>query len=112
MKSLGLYIVMILLLVLPGSVSYGQQKKDGPKIEIPQKQIKIFPNPVDDYFQLSNQDGVKAIRISNIAGKEVKRFTVKSDKNYSISELRKGIYIVRLFDHRDEPITVLRLSKG
>ena len=112
MKNLGLCIVVILMLVVPGNVSLAQQKKATPKIVIPRNSIKIFPNPVDDYFQLSNQEGIKAISVSNIAGKEVKRFNVNSDSEYSIAELRKGIYIVRLFDQKDEPVTVLRLSKG
>jgi hypothetical protein len=72
---------------------------------------KIYPNPVQDIFQLSNSEGVKSISINNIAGKEVRRFIVSSNHNYSIADLRKGVYIVRLFNYKDEPVKVVRLNK-
>ena len=72
---------------------------------------KINPNPVQDVFQLSNSKGVKSISINNIAGREVRRFVVDGDHNYSIADLRKGVYIVRLFNYKDEPVKVVRLNK-
>lgn len=111
MKVKVLNIVLFLAILLPLEVAYGQSTAftDPAKKEI---SIKIFPNPVQDVFQLSDAKGVKSISINNIAGREVRRFTVVGNQPYSISDLRKGVYIVRIFDFKDEPIKVVRLNKA
>lgn len=113
MSLLRLHIVALIVLVSPFVAIFGQQRtahsvdKKKPRID-----VNIYPNPVEDYFHLSTVDDIKYISISNIAGKEVKRFLVRGKEDYSILDLRKGIYIVRIFDTRDEPVKVVRLSKS
>ncbi len=75
-------------------------------------EINIFPNPVQDIFQISHPNIIKSISINNIAGSEVRRFEVRGDNTFSIDDLSKGIYIVRLFDFKNEPIKVMRLNKA
>ncbi len=113
MSLLRLHIVWFLLLISSSVMLFGQQKTgryaDQRKELI---DVNIYPNPVEDYFHLSRIEGVKYVSINNIAGREVKRFLVRGNQDFSISDLRKGVYIVRIFDTQDEPIKVVRLSKS
>ncbi len=75
-------------------------------------EIKIFPNPTSNFFSLSVKDvRIARISISNIVGKEVKTLKPNTANSYDIQNLRRGIYIVRLYGPRDNLIKALRLSK-
>ena len=83
------------------------------------KNLKIYPNPSSEYFSISFNEikkevegGVKVITVDNIVGKEVKRYTATPDNKYSLVGLKRGIYIVRIFDGQDRMIKALRLSKN
>ena len=94
----------------PLTMAMGQNEKTDPKITI--TDVNIFPNPVQDVFQLTHPEKVKYISIYNIPGKEIKRFEVRGNNTFSINDLSKGIYIIRLFDHENEPLKVIRLNKA
>ena len=49
--------------------------------------------------------------IYNIIGKEVKAYIHAVGNGYEINDLRKGIYVVRLFDQQGKILKVLRLNK-
>ena len=110
MKSIVAHIIFLFLVIVPMKMTMGQNQMIDPTIK--KVQINIFPNPVQDEFQISHPEIVKSISINSIAGKEVRRFKVRGNSTFSIDDLSKGIYIVRLFDHKDEPIKVLRLNKA
>ena len=113
MQFIKSYIVAISLLIFSSIVLFGQQQSTQfNEKKITQIDVNIYPNPVEDYFHLSTIENIKFISINNIAGKEVKKFVVRGSMEYSISDLRKGIYIVRIFDTHDEPVKVVRLSKS
>ena len=74
--------------------------------------VTIFPNPATDRFTINVDHGViKYITINNIIGKEIKKLRATSTNSFEISELRRGVYIIRVFDTKDELIKALRLSK-
>ncbi len=76
-------------------------------------EIAVYPNPALDYFTLtSDGDAVKKITINNIIGKQVLSFQRNEMNKYDVSPLKKGIYVVRVFDHNDQLIKALRLSKS
>ncbi|MDG2450651.1 MAG: T9SS type A sorting domain-containing protein [Saprospiraceae bacterium] len=110
MKSILLHIILFTMVLLPTDMAADQTLKIDPTIK--KTKISIYPNPVQDVFQLSHPDLVKSISINSIAGREVKRFEVLGKNTFTIDDLSKGIYIVRLFDDNNEPIKVMRLNKA
>jgi 1,4-alpha-glucan branching enzyme len=60
----------------------------------------IYPNPVDDTFAVSIN--TKKIEIYNVTGQLVKTFNNKfSDESLSVSDLQKGVYLVKVYDNND-----------
>ena len=74
-------------------------------------EIKLFPNPVDDEFRIKINQEVGFVTIYNILGKEVSKFRSSADQTYSVASLKRGIYIVRIFDKKEQLIKALRMSK-
>lgn len=74
--------------------------------------IRVFPNPASDYFQVSNSSQVHKIVIYNVLGKEVKTLFHYNSANHDISDLRKGMYMIRLLDAKNKVIKTVRLSKN
>ena len=64
----------------------------------------VYPNPVNDAFAVSINS--KKIEIYNIAGQLVKTFTNKfSDESLSVSDLQKGVYLVKVIDNNNNQAT-------
>lgn len=74
--------------------------------------IRVFPNPTTDYFQIANGSQVSKIVLYNVLGKEVKTFFHYNNANHDVSDLRKGIYMVRMLDAKNRVIKTVRLSKN
>ncbi|MDN3676435.1 T9SS type A sorting domain-containing protein [Flavobacterium paronense] len=56
--------------------------------------IKLFPNPSQNYFELSTKQTVEKVEVYSVLGQLVKSF--KAQNQYSISDLSKGSYIVKI----------------
>lgn len=77
------------------------------------EQITIFPNPASELVTIKTGNlKIKRISISNIVGKEILRLQATTDHTYNIENLKRGIYIVRLFDNEDQMIKAVKLSKS
>ncbi|WP_339887526.1 alpha-amylase family glycosyl hydrolase [uncultured Flavobacterium sp.] len=64
----------------------------------------VYPNPVSDSFAVSIN--TKKIEIYNVAGQLVKTFTNKfSDESLSVSDLQKGVYLVKVIDNNNNQAT-------
>jgi|GEM_PF-4823222 len=75
--------------------------------------IKLFPNPATERFSINlPSSSVKYITINDIIGKEIKKIQVRTSQSYDVSDLKRGVYIIRIFDPNDELIKALRLSKA
>ncbi|MFT4566921.1 MAG: hypothetical protein ACI9FN_001882 [Saprospiraceae bacterium] len=75
--------------------------------------ISLYPNPAVDYFSIAPGDKkIKNISISNIVGKEILRLDANRNLTYGIESLKRGIYIIRVFDTEDKMIKALKLSKS
>jgi len=76
------------------------------------KQINVYPNPATNYFMLKNGENVHTVLIYNIVGRQVKRFNVNSTQDrFTIQDLNKGMYVVRLFDDKNNVIQTIRMNK-
>lgn len=75
-------------------------------------QVNIYPNPTTDLFQISNDDQVSKVVFFNIVGKRIKTDGHFSGKSHDVSQLQKGIYLVRLLDSNENVLSVVRLNKN
>lgn len=108
MKTLFSISTFLLLSVLAtGQTSYGQynvSKKSSAK-------SLIYPNPTFDSFSIKNDSEVDEISIFNIVGKKVLTESHITGEEHKVSELKRGIYLVRLLNEDDEVLQVIRLTK-
>lgn len=75
-------------------------------------EVKVFPNPSNTgTITVSNSNSLKQIEIYDVLGKRVKQILINSSNNdqpIDVSNLRKGVYIVRLTGE-SESITTKKL---
>jgi len=109
-KSTLLVFGMILLGVLHTSQLYGHRAEipdgDPLKVELSEKEIKVFPNPSDGRFQLTlDYQGTEKVtaKVYDITGKQVKdisRDLVKENTsftaNVTLDNPKSGIYFLRV----------------
>ena len=58
--------------------------------------IKLFPNPSNDYISISNLNQEENYEIYNIIGQKVRRGIVLENEKIDIQSLTNGIYILKL----------------
>lgn len=69
----------------------------------------ITPNPAHDYFTISSEQDITYIEILTFEGQKVKTAQINGHSmEISVSDIDKGIYIVRAH-HKDLPIETLKL---
>lgn len=73
--------------------------------------LRVFPNPVVEYFKVGNSDRVTTVRVTNSLGREVRRFTYRQNESYNISDLPRGFYLVQLRDDQNRILKTQRVSK-
>mgnify|MGYP003601147020 FL=1 len=57
--------------------------------------FKIFPNPATDTFTIETENDIKSVEIYSIQGQKV---LTSNSKNIDVSNLSKGMYMVRIED--------------
>ena len=72
--------------------------------------ISIFPNPTTDYFKISTDLSISKIEIYNIIGKKIKTLKNTNSNTFAVSDLRNGIYLVRIFNSKNKVLKVIRLG--
>ncbi len=73
--------------------------------------IYIFPNPVANYFRITNDSKIDQVVIRNILGRRIRSFDAYSGATYNVFDLPQGIYLVSLLDDTNTVIKTMRLSK-
>lgn len=76
-----------------------------------QEDVRVYPNPATDYFSVDGVDQLKEVIVYNLVGQEVKRYKASVKAKYDVSELMRGLYLVRLVDGKEKVIKTVRLSK-
>lgn len=74
--------------------------------------LKVFPNPVEDYIQITKNSVVDKIHVYSLVGKKVKSFQYHTDERYYLGDVRKGIYLIQLKDQNNKILTTKRISKN
>ena len=74
--------------------------------------LRVFPNPVVDQFEVGSSERVGSIRVVNMVGREVRKFDTSAQTTFDIADLPQGMYLVQLRDHEDKVIHTQRVKKG
>lgn len=79
--------------------------------QLPAARVRLFPNPVSDYFQLENAGDVQRIRMFALDNREVARFDAEPGERYPLSGLPAGTYILALESKTGQTFQALELVK-
>lgn len=72
--------------------------------------LTVYPNPTQDYFQVSETPGLRYVEIFNIVGNKMKSFDAAPQRQYYVSDLADGMYLVRLVSSTGKVLKTIRLS--
>ncbi len=73
--------------------------------------IRVSPNPANDYFAVTSNINYSKIQLFNIIGKPLKTYRVSADNNYQLTDVPGGIYILRFMDSNNQVIKTIKLYK-
>lgn len=74
--------------------------------------LKIYPNPVQDFFTLENAEEVATLRVMSRDGREVKTFAADASQKYEITDLPTGQYFVVVYGKTGKAIRAIEILKG
>ncbi len=72
--------------------------------------INIYPNPVQDHFQITANDLTDQVLIYNATGTLVKTFKYQENQTYTVADLPSGIYMVALLNAQQGLVKTERLA--
>ena len=61
------------------------------------KKAKIYPIPANNMIYISSEEEIKEIKVFDVLGKEIMSFNQNNIENFSIENLKSGVYIIKLF---------------
>ncbi len=73
--------------------------------------LVIYPNPTTDVFQIKNDANIASLSIYNIVGRQISSLKHSEGMLHDVSNLRSGMYLVRLENKDGEVVKAMRLSK-
>ncbi len=79
--------------------------------DVSYEELSIYPNPTTDFFQLNSDDNISTVSIYNVVGRKVMQMQHNVGEMHDVSQLRAGMYIVRMLDRNDDVVKTMRLSK-
>lgn len=80
--------------------------------DIAKSDIRVFPNPAFDYFELTEGTDVEQIIVYNLLGREVRSFrSIGNGQQYNLNGLPDGLYLLSLLDNRRGIVKTVRLNK-
>jgi hypothetical protein len=80
--------------------------------DIELQELRVFPNPVVDRFQISENPQVKQIEVFNLLGARMMHWPATIGQQYDVSMLSKGIYLVQLMDETGQALKTVKLIKS
>jgi len=79
--------------------------------DIDNNNILLYPNPVNDFFHISSDENVASIAMYNIVGRHIQSEVHRTGQSHDVSNLDKGLYLVRILDRNQKTLKVIRLTK-
>jgi hypothetical protein len=74
--------------------------------------IRVYPNPVEDRFYISNAPNLGRVEVVNALGRKVRSFDrPDASAGFNVSDLPEGVYLVSLIDDRGKTIRTLRMIR-
>lgn len=61
--------------------------------------LSIYPNPVNDFVQISTNEKITSAEIYNLLGKKVLFSTKLNNNKIDVSNLAKGVYLLKIMNH-------------
>ncbi|MCB0609763.1 MAG: T9SS type A sorting domain-containing protein [Lewinella sp.] len=111
-------ILLLTLFLLSTCTVMTAQLSGGPIAEATRRkpneratEIKIYPNPVVNNFNITENDEIQTIILFNLVGKEIKRFSYVSGQQYYVGDLPKGMYLTQFVDKGKRVISTQRMNK-
>ena len=90
--------------------SVGHDSKIKPTKRSITSEISVFPNPAIDVFNIESKIKIEKVEIYSLIGKKIKCIRNLNGNSFEVSDLRNGIYLLRIFDSKKKVIKVQRLS--
>jgi len=60
------------------------------------KKFKLYPNPANEFIEISGLLSIENYRIYDILGKKVKKGTIANQEQINIRDFTKGLYFIKL----------------
>ncbi|MFT4762856.1 MAG: hypothetical protein ACI9LN_004845 [Saprospiraceae bacterium] len=75
--------------------------------------LRVFPNPMTDFFQLEGNDGndVKELVVYNLIGRQVRSFDATIANSFDMVGLPGGIYLVGMVGEDGNIVKTVRISR-
>lgn len=108
--KIKIYTILFFIFTFNFLIAQSNFKKAEVSAKTSTTEISIFPNPTNEVFKISTESKINKIEIYNLIGKKIK--TIKNDKSntFNVSDLRIGIYLIRIFDSNNRVLKVVRLG--
>ncbi len=84
------------ILTVTNTASFDSFKKVG---------LGLFPNPVSENFTLKSSSKIEKVTIFSILGKKVKEFKNITDEKFFVTDLKRGVYIIKVKNEKGTGIT-------
>ena len=78
---------------------------------ISSEELVLYPNPTTNSFQIKNDNNIKTVSIFNVVGAQISSERHSTGMTHNVSDLRSGMYLVRLQDNNGKTVKSMRLSK-
>ncbi len=80
-------------------------------LEVEKVKLRVYPNPSQGLFTVSNNSIADRVVIYNVAGRPVREFNHNNNKWYDITDLPRGTYFVRILDETKQTLVTRLLQK-
>lgn len=81
-------------------------------VDIQRNNLKVYPNPTNNIFRISDNNLIKSIQVMNVVGQKIFSSPLQNGEVVSVAHLRKGMYLVKMLDEKNQIIKTVRLLKN